>query len=100
MGKRMLNLLQKAKKGDIKSYEIMIEQYEQRVFSAAYELTGDRNAANELAQEVFVRVYRSIIHIDDDSLLELWIYRTVKKVYTEYKSIYNETCLMRMRKQA
>lgn len=80
------SLFLKAKRGDIEAYEKLIEPYELKVFSAAFNAVGSRELASHLAQEVFVIIFRSIKYIEDESLLPVWIYKTIRRVCKDNKN--------------
>lgn len=69
-----------AKKGDIEAFEELVEPYFKRVFGVALKVSQNSNEASELAQEVFVRVYKSIKYVKDELLLPTYIYRTTIEV--------------------
>lgn len=83
MGDKEKNLFLMAKKGDIDAFEKLIEAYHNRVYNILLNASGDREEASELAQEVFIRVYRSLRHLQDRSEIPLLIYKTTKDVYFE-----------------
>jgi RNA polymerase sigma-70 factor (ECF subfamily) len=54
--------------------EMLYHQYKRRVFGMAHRIVG-ANDAEEVAQEVFVRVFRALGSFRGDSALSTWIYR-------------------------
>jgi RNA polymerase sigma-70 factor (ECF subfamily) len=52
-----------------------VRQYERRVFALVLRMLGDRAEAEDLAQEVFVQVFKAIGTFRGDSKLSTWIYR-------------------------
>ena len=73
-------ILEKAKGGDIESFEQLVEQYQKRVFNIALRMIGNYDDAAELAQEVFIRVYKSIKNFKGESLFSTWVYRITTNV--------------------
>jgi len=53
----------------------MVDAYSARLYGFLYRLTGHRNDAEELVQDVFVRVVRHIEGYDHDGRFEAWIFR-------------------------
>jgi RNA polymerase sigma-70 factor (ECF subfamily) len=49
--------------------------YERRVFALVYRMVGRRDEAEDLAQEVFVQVFKAIDQFRGDSKLSTWIFR-------------------------
>ncbi len=54
--------------------EVLYHQYKRRVFGMAHRIVGASDA-EEVAQEVFVRVFRGLAAFRGDSALSTWIYR-------------------------
>lgn len=50
-------------------------RYKQRVYATAYRLMGNAHDAEDMAQEVFLRVYRGIRDLKEPATLTSWIYR-------------------------
>jgi len=58
----------------------LVAKYETKVYTIAYRYAGNHNDANDLAQEAFIRVYRSIGGFRGDSSFLTWLYRVVTNV--------------------
>jgi len=69
------NLVDLLSKGDDRAFRWLIDNYKNKVASTCYSYTGDREAALDLAQEVFLEVYRSISNFRSEAKLSTWIYR-------------------------
>lgn len=76
-------LLSLAIKGDLDAFEKLSEAYYKKVFNIAFKITADSNSANEMAQEVFVRVYRAVKSKGYAGPFQLCVYKTVKDVCLE-----------------
>ena len=57
------------------AYEILIQRYQQPVYSLVCRLTNDRSDAPDIVQEVFLKVFRNIGAFRGSSSLKTWIYR-------------------------
>lgn len=68
-------LIEDLKKGDLKSYRVLMDEYQGKVLNTCYRFVGTREDAEDLTQEVFVEVYKSISSFRGDSKLSTWIYR-------------------------
>jgi RNA polymerase sigma-70 factor, ECF subfamily len=55
------------------SSERLLEEHHATVFSYAYRLTGNSSAAEDVAQEVFVRAFRSLHQLRDDQAMRGWL---------------------------
>ena len=80
MGDNEKNLLDRAKKGDVEAFERLVEGYQKKAFNIAYRMMGNYDDANDLAQEAFIRVYKSIGNFKEESSFSTWIYRIVTNV--------------------
>ena len=75
-------LLRQAKSGDIVAFEAILRLFEVRVARTALRLLGNRQDAQDAAQEVFLRLHRRISNIDSAGSLSGWLYRvTVNACY-------------------
>lgn len=68
-------LVRRLKRRDERAFAALVENYQNRVFALVFRMLGDRAEAEDLAQEVFVTVFKSIDSFRGDSKLSTWIYR-------------------------
>jgi RNA polymerase sigma-70 factor, ECF subfamily len=68
-------IVQKLKARDAGAFEQLIAKYQTQIFNLLYRMTGVREEAEDLAQEVFVNVYRKIGLFREESPLGTWIFR-------------------------
>ncbi len=73
-------LIEQIKNGDLDAFEQLVARYETRVYTIAYRYMGNYSDASDLAQEAFIRVYRSIGTFRGDSSFLTWLYRVVTNV--------------------
>ena len=73
-------LVERARSGDIEAFEKLIEGCQKKVFNIAFRMIGNYDDANELAQEVFLKAFRSIKKFKGDSLFSTWIYKVTANV--------------------
>jgi RNA polymerase sigma-70 factor (ECF subfamily) len=79
-------LISKIQHGDLESLGELYDRYRGMVFRTALAITGDHEAASDLLQDVFLRLYRFINRVDLQRPLEPWLYRmTVNLAYTWVK---------------
>jgi hypothetical protein len=57
-------LVRRCRAGDSVAWEQVVHEYSRRVYNLAYRFTGRHESAEDLTQEVFVRVYRSLEQYD------------------------------------
>jgi len=70
-------LLESLKRGDEEAFAELMRRYKRRVFGTAYRYLGNHEDAADVAQEVFVKVYRHIGSFTAKAKLNTWIYRIV-----------------------
>jgi RNA polymerase sigma-70 factor (ECF subfamily) len=76
-------LVKKSQLGDKGAFEELVKRHQELVFSLAYKLTGNRELANDVAQEAFIRAWKAIQKFRGDSTFSTWIYRiTVNTAWT------------------
>lgn len=68
-------LVERLQRQDETAFNELVTAYEQRVFALVQRMIGDRAEAEDLAQEVFVTVFKSIGTFRGDSKLSTWLYR-------------------------
>ena len=76
-------LVKKSQLGDKNAFEELVRRHQELVFTLAYKLTGNRELANDVAQEAFIRAWKAIQKFRGDSTFSTWIYRiTVNTAWT------------------
>ncbi len=71
------HLITAARGGDRNAFRCLVERHMKDAYNIAYSFTGDHHAAEEVAQEAFVRVFRSLHSFRGDSSFGTWLYRIV-----------------------
>jgi RNA polymerase sigma-70 factor (ECF subfamily) len=73
--------------GEEPAFKELVIQFQDKVFNTALGLLQHQTEAEDIAQEVFIQVYRSIQQFKGDSLLSTWIYRiTITKSLDHLRS--------------
>src|SRR2546428_13630770 len=72
--------LQLAQSGDAAAFEALLRMHEVQVARTALRLLGNRQDAQDAAQEVFLRLHRSLRKIDGAGNLAGWLYRVAVNV--------------------
>lgn len=60
---------------DERAFNELVQEFERRVFGLVFRMLGNREEAEDLAQEVFVQVFKAIDQFRGDSKLSTWVYR-------------------------
>ena len=76
------NLVRNCQSGDPDAFRLLVERYQGRVFSIAHTLVRRRDDVEDIAQQVFTKVYFAIDKFDFRCALITWIYRiTINECY-------------------
>jgi RNA polymerase sigma-70 factor (ECF subfamily) len=67
--------LERLKQRDERAFNDLVRAYERRIFRVVLRMLGRRDEAEDLVQEVFVQVFKSVDSFRGDSKLSTWIYR-------------------------
>lgn len=73
-------LVAAARAGDLDAFESLVRQHTPSVYAHAVRFFGDATVAEDVVQEVFIKVYRSIGEFDERSRLSTWLYRVTRNV--------------------
>src|SRR2546423_12890840 len=68
-------LVARALKGADSGFEELVRRYQRPIVSYVYRMTGDYEAALDLTQEVFIKVYGSLARYRSEYKFSTWIYR-------------------------
>ena len=72
-----VELVRRLQAGEVSAFRELVESHKQRVFALAYDLTGNTQDAEDLSQEAFIKVHRSISSFRGEAKLGSWLYRIV-----------------------
>lgn len=75
-----LELIQSFQKGREASFNELVVRYQERVYWIARRLVNDHDQADEVTQEVFVKVYRALSNFRGDASVYTWLYRITVNV--------------------
>ena len=71
-------VLRKAQRGDERAFAIIVRAYETPVFNYVLRLVGDRSLAEDLTQEVFLRVYQGLPKFSLRCKFTTWLFQVTK----------------------
>lgn len=84
-------LLAKFKKGDQQAFELLVRKYKTTVFNTIYSIMGNAQEADDIAQEVFLKVYTKAGSFKGESSFSTWLYRvTVNRCIDELRRRKNK----------
>jgi RNA polymerase sigma-70 factor (ECF subfamily) len=72
--------VEKIQAGETECFAILLDRYSQSVFSLIVKIVGSREDAEELTQDVFLKVFRSLSSFQGNSLFSTWLYRIAYNV--------------------
>ncbi len=73
-------LVELSKNGDEEAFSLLVKKYSQKVFHLAFSLARDREMADDLAQETFIKAFYALPNFRHESEFGTWLYRiTVNK---------------------
>ena len=70
-----IELIQGLRNGDEAAFKFLVDNYKDRVFNTAIGIVQNAEDAEDVAQEVFIQVFRSIHSFKAESKLSTWMYR-------------------------
>jgi RNA polymerase sigma-70 factor (ECF subfamily) len=68
-------LIQTFQQGDVRGFNELVRRYQERVYWIARRIAGTHEDADDIVQEVFVRVYEKLKDFRGDSSFYTWLYR-------------------------
>lgn len=68
-------LVSRAMEGELPAFEKLVARYQNKIIGYSARMLGDQDEAEDVAQEVFIKAYRSLESFRGDSLFSTWIYR-------------------------
>jgi RNA polymerase sigma-70 factor (ECF subfamily) len=63
------------RRGDSTSFRDLFDEYKDRVYGTALKMLGNKQDAEDVSQEIFVKIFRTIQKFRGDSTLRTWIYK-------------------------
>ena len=77
-------LIAKAQQGDLHSFDLLVRRYQRRVYSLAYRMVKNHDAADDIAQDTFIKAYSSIKSFKLGHPLFTWLYRICMNLSINY----------------
>ena len=77
-------LVEKARRGDQSAFEQLVLDNQNRVYSLALRLCGDREEAADLSQEAFVKASQGLSALQGESSFATWVYRLTTNVCIDH----------------
>jgi len=77
-------LLARIRNGDESGFELLVKEHTGRVIGLAWRLVGNHEEAEDLAQEAFLRLHRSLPNFRGESRISTWLYRTTTRLAIDH----------------
>lgn len=77
-------LIADVKAGDKHAFKLLYQQHIGRVYAMCYRMTGEKNMAEDAAQEVFIQLWRKIANYDGNSQFSTWLHSVTANVTISY----------------
>jgi len=86
------DLIRQASTGAVEAYNLLVSRWEKRVYNYLLRLTGHREDALDLTQDVFLKAYQNLRKLDDPARFAPWIYRIAhNEAYSMFRKRRPET---------
>ena len=79
------DLVSRAAGGDAAAFQALVERHRSMVYRVAFQFAGNHHDAEDIAQEVFIKVYRSLERFRQDAQLTSWLYRIVMNACIDHR---------------
>jgi RNA polymerase sigma-70 factor, ECF subfamily len=70
---------------DPAAFQALVERHRSMVYRVAYQFAGNHHDAEDIAQEVFIKVYRSLDRFRQDAQLSSWLYRIAMNACIDHR---------------
>src|SRR5688500_13527618 len=79
------DLIIRAAGGDPTAFQALVERHRSMVYRIAFQFAGNHYDAEDISQEVFIKVYRSLDKFRQDAQLTSWLYRIVMNACIDHR---------------
>jgi len=77
-------LLDQARDGQDQAFAQLIEAHSEKIITVAWRMVGQRDIAEDIAQEAFLRLYKSLANFRGESSVGTWLYRTATRLSIDH----------------
>jgi len=83
--KEIRELVKKAKKGEAEAFGLIYDQYLERIYRFIYLKVSNREEAEDLSQQVFLKAWEAIYRFEDEGLpFTSWLYRIARNLVIDF----------------
>ncbi len=73
-------LIKEFHQGNEEAFTVLIERYQHKVYNSTFRMLGDHDDALDMAQETFIRVYKSLSNFKGNSSFSTWLFRITTNI--------------------
>ena len=84
MENELNQLIQHCKEGDLASFEKVVQLFSARVSNVIYSMINNSGDVDDIAQEVFIKIYKNIATFREESKFSTWIHRITVNTVWDY----------------
>lgn len=77
-------LIKYIREGDKRGWNMLIDRYSKTVYNLAFNFCGSSDDANDLTQDIFIKIYKNIDKFDENLNISSWIMRISKNHCIDY----------------
>jgi RNA polymerase sigma factor (sigma-70 family) len=78
-------LIDRVRQGHSDAYRVLIERHKSYIYTLVYRMIPHKETAEDLTQEVFVKLFRSLAHFRGDAKFTTWLYRMTTNLVTDFR---------------
>ncbi|SFL69551.1 RNA polymerase sigma-70 factor, ECF subfamily [Paenibacillus sp. 1_12] len=78
-------LVDQIRQGDEEAYRLLIERHKGYIYTLVYRMVEHRETAEDLTQDIFIKLYRSLAQFRGDAKFTTWLYRLTTNLVTDYR---------------
>src|SRR5579871_4488538 len=85
------SLIQRCLKGDQLAWDAIVRQYRRKVFNVAYKFVGRQDEAEDLTQDIFLKIFKSLETFDRRANFQTWLISVSRNLCIDhYRSVRKE----------
>ncbi len=78
-------LIDRVRQGHSDAYRVLVERHKSYIYTLVYRMVPHKETAEDLTQEVFVKLFRSLAHFRGDAKFTTWLYRMTTNLVTDFR---------------
>ncbi|MCD1261076.1 sigma-70 family RNA polymerase sigma factor [Paenibacillus athensensis] len=78
-------LVEQVRQGHSDAYRALVERHKSYIYTVVYRMVAHRETAEDLTQDVFVKLFRSLVYFRGDAKFTTWLYRMTVNLVTDYR---------------